>query len=74
MQKRYGNTRRRVLRGWWMSQRVKHGHEYVRDCEWCQTDGAMVWYPYSKVLRFANGRSYGRWYCRMYGQCEAAPG
>lgn len=75
MKNRYGNTRRRVLRGWWMSQRVKHGHAYVRDCDWCHTENGQIWYRYkSGPLRFANGRSYGKWSCQMYGQCEAAPG
>lgn len=72
---RYGNTYRRVWRSWWMWQRYKRGHRYVRECDWCGDPEGQSWYPWKNPpMKFANGRTYGRWSCRWYGQCEAAPG
>ena len=70
---RYGNTYRRVIRSWWMYQRTKFGHEYLRDCPWCESPNSFKWFAYEKApFKFSNGRSYGQWRCLWYGQCEAA--
>ncbi len=74
MASRYGNTRRRVVKGWWMAKRHRRGHRYVRECPECGDPNGLRWIPWPRVMKFANGRSYGRWTCRWYGQCEMAPG
>ena len=56
-----------------MYQRTKFGHEYLRDCPWCESPNSFKWFAYEKApFKFSNGRSYGQWRCLWYGQCEAA--
>lgn len=75
MRPRYGNTRRHVVREWLRYQMWKRGTMFRRPCGWCNDPDGQTWSPWPNApLKFANGRSYGRWTCRWYGQCEAAPG